>query len=372
VITDLGASGEAFALNDAGDVVGSTITGSARAFAWKAGKLTFLRGGSVATAVNGRGEIVGYGYAGVHGEPAYLWRNRSAVPLEALGSSCPSSRPNAINDRGWVVGWSGDQDDCSDRMSLAWSAALWRSGTLDPLENAGEAVAINEHAQIAINVEGHPPILWERGAQTEIGFLHGYNEYAAATAINNRGQVVGASSGQHRGGYETHAFLWEKGEGLRDLGTLGGKQSMIGSIYRGIGEAAFGTYFPTAINDLGQIVGASTLRNGHLHGFLWQDGTMTDLGTLGNDQASAAIAINGSGQIVGVSTTAATNPQFNDDPKRAEHAFVWQAGKLTRLPTLGGSQSFASAINEGGEIAGSSTTKTGQRHAVIWTLTGNS
>jgi probable HAF family extracellular repeat protein len=123
---------------------------------------------------------------------------------------------------------------------------------------------------------------------------------------------------------------------------------------------------------VGQIVGTSTLRNGRWHGFLWEQGRMTDLGTLGNDQASAAIAINSKGQIVGVSTSAGTNPQFNDGPKDGEHAFVWQAGTLTRLPTLGGSQSFASAINERGQIAGSSTTKTGQRHAVMWTPAGSS
>jgi len=373
VITDLGVSGEAFALNNAGEVVGSTITGSGRAFAWKAGKLTFLRGGSLATAVNARGEIVGYGYAGAEkGEPAYLWRNGSAYPLPALGSSCPSSRPNAINDRGWVVGWSGDQDDCSLRMSLVWSGALWRNGQLFQLDGDGQAVAVNQRGQIAINIEAHPPILWDRGAETEIGFLPGYNEYTAATAINNRGQIVGSGSGQHGGELDTHAFLWEKGKGLRDLGTLGGKQSVISSIDRGIGEIAFGgTYFPRAINELGQIVGASTLRNGRWHGFLWQDGKLTDLGALGNDQASAAIAINGRGQIVGVSTSAATNPPFNWDSKEEGHAFVWQAGKLTRLPTLGGTQSFAGAINERGQIAGSSTTRTGQRHAVIWTLTGS-
>jgi hypothetical protein len=173
VITDLGVSGEAFALNNAGDVVGSTIAGSARAFAWKAGKLTFLRGGSVATAVNIRGEIVGYGDAGVHGAAGYLWRNGSAGPLPALGSRCPSSRPNAISDRGWVVGWSGDQDDCSVRMSLAWSAILWRNGKLARLANDGQAVAINGHEQIAINVEGKSPIVWELGTETPIGFLRG-------------------------------------------------------------------------------------------------------------------------------------------------------------------------------------------------------
>src|SRR6266542_1991227 len=76
-----------------------------------------------------------------------------------------------------------------------------------------------------------------------------------------------------------------------DLGTLGG--------------AFFAASFAFAINNRGQVVGdVSVPPSGHdFHAFLWQDGTLTDLGTLGGDDSSAR-AINERGQVVGESTTA--------------------------------------------------------------------
>jgi probable HAF family extracellular repeat protein len=50
------------------------------------------------------------------------------------------------------------------------------------------------------------------------------------------------------------------------------------------------------------------------------------------------------------------------------HAFVWQNGKLTDLGTLGGRDSDTTGINDHGQIVGSSTTKKGRAHAVVWTL----
>jgi len=63
----------------------------------------------------------------------------------------------------------------------------------------------------------------------------------------------------------------------------------------------------SAINDRGQIVGA-TDSSGAARPFLWQDGMMTDLGTLGGGGDSWANNINDLGQVVGAGYTTPSHP----------------------------------------------------------------
>lgn len=63
-----------------------------------------------------------------------------------------------------------------------------------------------------------------------------------------------------------------------------------------------------------------------MHAALWNNGTVTDLGTLGGTN-SGANSINNSGQAVGSS-------QMNGDT--AEHAVLWSNGTMIDLGTLGG------------------------------------
>lgn len=119
---------------------------------------------------------------------------------------------------------------------------------------------------------------------------------------------------------------------------------------------------PVAINERGQVVVNATVHNDVRHAFLWQNGKLLDLGTLGGKTSEAA-DMNDRGQIVGTSETKAIR---HSDGGAIKHAFLWQGGKMHDLGALGGNASEAHAINERGWIIGSSFTATGDDHAVLW------
>ena len=163
-----------------------------------------------------------------------------------------------------------------------------------------------------------------------------------ATDINDLGQVVGYSltGGEPRPYGEMHAFFWENGV-MTDLGTLD----------------APGRAWSTAlfINAAGQVTGVSNVAATERHPFLWQDGVMQDLGTLGGTWGEPR-GINIAGQVVGYSTTATGE----------SHAFLWQSGGMQDLGTLGGPSSDAHSINAVGQVVGEATTATGETHAFLW------
>ena len=128
---------------------------------------------------------------------------------------------------------------------------------------------------------------------------------------------------------------------VTDLGTLGGDAS-----------AALG------INDRGQVVGWSQDSDGRTQAFVWQNGTMTGLGFLPGGTTSVANAIGDQGQIAGYSYVSATN----------FHAFLRAGDGLTDLGTLSGPNSNGRAINNAGEVSGSSRhdPATGDNSSFLW------
>lgn len=116
----------------------------------------------------------------------------------------------------------------------------------------------------------------------------------------------------------------------------------------------------TSINNSGKIVGVFDTGEASSwgdisHAFLWQDGVMTDLGALPGDTNSRAMAINDQGQIVGESIKA------NNSNARA---FIYSGDTMTGLGAFGGSEDFARAISNSGQIAG--TMYNGAYHAFAW------
>ncbi len=113
--------------------------------------------------------------------------------------------------------------------------------------------------------------------------------------------------------------------------------------------------FSSGLNDAGHVAGGYMVGDNQ-HAFLWSNGVLTDLGTLGGAESSAA-AINNGDQVVGWALT----------PSGAGHAFLWNpGGSMQDLGTLGGSSSAAHAINDAGQIVGSAEDAAGAECATLW------
>jgi probable HAF family extracellular repeat protein len=178
------------------------------------------------------------------------------------------------------------------------------------------------------NADARAFLLYANGAYTRLPTLPAPYDFAEYVyAINDNNQVVGESGSLLALIPDAHAFLFSNG-GLTDLGTLGGSYS-----------SAIG------INDRGQIVGVSSIAGDvTTHAFLYSNGKVTDLGTLGGSESSAT-AINNNGQVAGYSDTSDGNVS----------AFLYRNGVMTGLGTLGGTVSIAVAINNKGQVVGDST-----------------
>lgn len=119
--------------------------------------------------------------------------------------------------------------------------------------------------------------------------------------------------------------------------------------------------YPTSINDHGTVAGTSYV-GAVTHAVLFDGQTVKDLGAFPEDGCggcslnSEASAINGKGDVVGYSNTADHTSQ----------AFVWRNGTMTKLPTLGGATSGAKDINDAGDIVGFASLANGERHAVVY------
>jgi probable HAF family extracellular repeat protein len=295
------------------------------------------------------------------------------IDLGTLGKPDGNSWINwgGINERGEAVGMSetavpdpDGEDVCGFGTKLTCVPFLWRNGHMSALPtvggNNGQASAINNRGQVAGYAEtnvvdsGCPPfkttlgVLWNKGKAQPLPTV-GSDPDGVAFGINNRGQAVGYS-----GTCTTalHAVVWENGTAVV-LPDLGYPRSNIAFV----------------INNRGQIAGKVRTADGTTYvAALWQpDGTLTNLGILPGDFAAFATGINNRGQVVGNNFDSSFN---------WSHGFIWQNGAMTDLNTLIPADSnlfiiSASNINDHGQISGMATVvsgpHTGDIHAYLAT-----
>jgi probable HAF family extracellular repeat protein len=230
---------------------------------------------------------------------------------------------------------------------------------------------VNGDSWLAGNLTEHA-VLWRPNAMgqlviTDLGTLGGNNSASAwpSSSKNNRGLVVGqaqsnetdplgeywgvdigcGSASGHCTGWQNLqlGFVWQNGV-MTALPTLGGNN----------GEA-------TGVNNLGQVVGfAETATQDpncvppqvlDINAAVWgpKKGEVHALPPFTGDVLSAAAGINDNGDVVGGSGTCG----IIESGALSVHAVVWRNGLVFNLPGLGGvMNNVALAINNAGQIAG--------------------
>ncbi len=302
---------------------------------------------------------------------ASLWRNGSLIDLGTLGG--PGTNSNVawpgLNNRGMLVGIAetdelgGENWPC--RFFFPSSTGhqclgfVWENGEMSALPTwpggtNGFATGVNNRGQVVGWAENgiedptcNPPVvhqfraaIWDTrtGEMRELPPLPG-DSTSAATAINQRGQVVGISGqcSNAVGGFSAqHAVVWGRDGRPVEIGNLGGEA----------------WHTPMDINERGDIVGFGNPATvpGDAFGvvaFLWtRRGGIENLGTLPGHGSSQALGINNRGQVVGLSSGPGGN-----------RAVLWDRGVRTDLnelvePGYEGTLLTAGHINDAGVITG--------------------
>jgi probable HAF family extracellular repeat protein len=194
-----------------------------------------------------------------------------------------------------------------------------------------------------------------------LGTLGGPDSSINWNGINDPGEAVGMSetsvpdpNGEDVCGFGTHLtclpFLWRDGV-MSALPTVGGNN----------GQAS-------AINNSGQVAGYaengaadSTCPSGTENFMvdlpvMWTKGKAQALPTIGSDPDGVAFGINNQGQAVGYSGTCTA----------ANYGVMWENGTATQLPDLGDPGAIAFAINGLGQIVGQAVNSDGTALAALW------
>jgi uncharacterized membrane protein len=264
------------------------------------------------------------------------------------------SSPRAVNDAGAVVGEShtlarleqafiSTPGPNGTYQALSLSNGTLGVGTATAINNPGTAVgwadAVNWRNQAFVGTMNNSPGYNSYGAAPNlIGTLGGQN--STATSINDKGQVVGWSNiatdwkpPSNPQGYftpePTHAFIYQNGK-MTDLGTLPG----------------YADSAATAINAMGRIVGhlsntqdtidtgSYSLVSSPLHAAMWAPNSTSpiDLNTLLPGGSGwilqDATGINASGQITGWGTLNGQEQAFLLTPGVGDAATVPEPGSL--------------------------------------------
>ena len=278
-----------------------------------------------------------------------------ALPLQ-LAAQSPAQPQHQyhhyqILDPGTFGGPSNGQANFGGRAGF-----LNNSGTL---VGYAETPAVDPYCGNGGTCNAGDAFQYEDGVTTDLGRLPG-GISSQANWISGNGLIAGLGDDgilDPLAGFpipHLHGLLWKNGI-MTDLGTLPEGGNLI---------------FPIGVNNRGEVVGAAqntvpdpnSLLTGYgtqTRAFYWIDGVMQDLGTLGTGTNATAALINERGQVVGLSYT-------NSSPTGASNctnvglafttgSFLWdQKSGMRDIGGLGGTCTIAQDFNNRGQIVGGS------------------
>ena len=283
----------------------------------------FPRGVSIA-GLNDSGDLIGIGSPSSGLSQGFVYHGGAVIPLGGVPGWTGLVKPIGINDSLEIVaeqlGGGGGVfvANYSPDPAPHWSDTPLAADSASTPNVA--AYAINSAGTVAGWLDG--PGYWDA-----TGTFHPLDASFTPAAINDSGTLAGAD------GTAPFAATWDGS--THDLGTLGGFSSHANAINRG-GMVAGGAQ-TTIVDPEGNRVD---------HPFLYSDGVLHDLGSLGFDaDFGNALGLNDQGTVVGNSPVA-----WNDS-----HAFVYDGamhdlnGLTANLPA-GWAMTNAIAINNPGQI----------------------
>jgi probable HAF family extracellular repeat protein len=260
--TQAGPPLRANVMNEVGDVAWTHIdrTDGGFGWLWRNGNWQPLRRGdwnSHPFAMNDRGDVVGT-TGGVGGgiSQAAIWSDGSMRDLGALACNlysasgdCSYSVAMDINEGRQVVGITNDGFG-----SRTAHFVLWEGDSVHDLGPAdiGSSIVINERGQIA-GAAGDHAHFWSDGNKLTLPSLGGTMRIVG---LNDNGDVVGTV---YLGPAAQHVFVWSQARGMIDLGT---------------GPDGLGAAWVTDINARGDILGYAApsigYGSGEVRSILWR------------------------------------------------------------------------------------------------------
>ena len=302
-------------------------------------------GGTVArgNSINDLGLISGYSnLSGDGSRHAAAWLFGRVTDLNTLGGANSAVPWPVKNNFGVVSGVS--QTDQPQQLGESWSCV------------AGGFIPDDGHTCLGF--------VWAFGRMRALKPLPGGNN-SFATGTNTFMQTVGwAETGYVDPTCNIHG---DSDQVLQFLPVVWGPgKNQIKSLPLETGDDSGAA---TALNDRGQIVGISGIcdqavgRETAKHAVLWENGHLTDLGNLGALWFNTPMAINQHGVVVGFAGDA-DPANFNGD---VTHAFIWtRDGGMQRINPDADDNSIAYGLNERNQVVGFYVFTDGSLHGFVW------